>query len=607
MQLELENALDDLQQGRNELAEAAMRRLIDAAPDFAPAMQVLAMALAGQGRMQEARGWFSSAAELQPDSMSAWMNLGNVCLESQDARAAGVAFERARVLGADDVAWLLGYGLSLLGQARFSDANAFLRVALVREPEAVDVRLAYAQSLAELERFEELAACLEGVRTDALNLGERQALAWLLAQAGSDEAAQQLYWQVIAEAPQAGESRIQFALLLERLNRVEEADQVLQAVLPEQGNKAAGMFELAAARVLRRQQQQRLAIARLSAGLQRDLAPAMQAQLQFELARNHDQLGQVAPAMQSLASAHDAAERAFRQRLPDGDTAPVLQWLQQRLLRPASETWAQAATGDALPSDPVFLVGFPRSGTTLLERILDAHADLDVLDERPALEVAIAQLRALPGWQDDDLGAALDALSPADIAAARRRYWEEVGRHLVPQGRLVDKYPLTMTRLPYVARLFPHADWLLLLRHPCDCVLSCYMQAFGSNGGALAFSSLESTARTYAEIMGWWHEQRMLTPARVHMLRYEDMVADLPSQLSALMAFLSLPMQHTQLSFDSHAGARSRRINTPSYSQVVQPLNAGAVGRWRSYRAFFKAQTLAVLEPWVQRYGYSLD
>lgn len=607
MQLELENAVENLQQGRHDLAEAAMRRLLDAAPDFAPAMEVLAMALAGQGRLQEAREGFSSAAVLQPDSVSVWMNLGNVCLESEDAAAAGVAFERARALGAADVAWLLGYGLALLGQARFSDANGFLEAALASEPEAMDVRLAYAQSLAELEHFEELAACLQGVRADALSPGERQALAWLLAQAGSDEAAQQLYRQVIAEAPQAGESRIQFALLLERLNRVEEADQVLHAVGPEHAQVAAGMFELAAARVLRRQQQQRLAIERLSDGLRRDLAPAMQAQLQFELARNHDQLGEVVPAMQSLASAHDAAERAFRQRSPDVATAPVLQWLQQRLLRPASETWAQAATDAALPRDPVFLVGFPRSGTTLLERILDAHSELDVLDERPALEVAIAQLRALPSWQDDDLGAALDALSPADIAAARRCYWNEVNRRLVPQGRLVDKYPLTMTRLPYVARLFPHADWLLLLRHPCDCVLSCYMQAFGSNGGAMAFSSLESTARTYVEIMGWWHEQRKLAPARVHMLRYEDMVADLPAQLSALMAFLSLPMQHTQLSFDSHAGARSRRINTPSYSQVVQPLNAGAVGRWRSYRSFFNAQTLAMLEPWVQRYGYSLD
>ena len=607
MQVELENAVTDLHQGRPDAAEAAMRRLLERAPDFAPAMEVLGMALAGQARVQEARTWFSRAAALQPDSLSTWMNLGNACLESVDATAAGVAFERARALGADDVAWLLGYGLALLGQARFADANRYLGAALSREPDAIDVRLAYAQSLAELERFEELALCLEAVHAGSLRLDERQALAWLLAQAGNDDGAQQLYRQVIAEAPESAESRVQFALLLERLNRVEEADQQLRAVPAEYARSSGGMFELAAARVLRRQHQQPLAILRLGDGLQRDLAPAMQAQLQFELARNHDQLRQAEPAMLALAAAHDAAGRAFQQRLSGAAAPPVLDWLQQRLLRPAPQAWAQAQADPALPRDPIFLVGFPRSGTTLLERILDAHTDLDVLDERPALEVAIAQLRASPGWQDDDLGAALDALTPAAKAAAKQRYWDEVRRHLLPRGRLVDKYPLTMTRLPYVARLFPQAQWLLLLRHPCDCVLSCHMQAFGSNGGAMAFTSLDASARTYVAIMEWWEQQRTLVPAHVHVLRYEDMVADLPGQLSALMAFLSQPMQEQQLAFAEHASTRSRRINTPSYSQVVQPLNAGAVGRWRSYRAHFSPQTLALLAPWVQRYGYTLD
>ena len=607
MQVELARALEDVQQGRQGAAEAAMRRLLGQAPGFAPGMEVLAMALAGQGQVEEARSWFSRAADLQPWSLSAWMNLGNVCLESADAQAAGAAFERARALGADDVAWLLGYGLALLGQARYDDASKLLSAALSREPGAVDVRLAYAQSLAEMERFEELAQCLLPLNAASLNLSERQALAWLLAQAGSDEVALQLYRQLMEEAPDSAESRIQFALLLERLNRVEDADQMLRAIVPEHRRSGSGMFALASARVLRRQQQQGLAIERLLEGLQGQAGSAMLAQLQFELARNHDQLGQVEQAMQALAAAHEAAGSAFLQRLPGGLLPPVLDWLQQRLQQPAPAAWAQRSPEPTLPDDPVFLVGFPRSGTTLLERILDAHSDLDVLDERPALEVAIEQLRTSAGWRSDDLGAALDALAADGIGAAKRRYWGEVRRHVAPQGRLVDKYPLTMTRLPYVARLFPGADWLLLLRHPCDCVLSCYMQAFGINGGALAFASLEATARTYAQVMSWWHEQRLLVPARVHVLRYEDMVDDLPRQLSELMAFLSLPMQERQLSFDNHASARSRRINTPSYSQVVQPLNAGAVGRWRSYRAYFSEQTLAILEPWVLRYGYTLD
>jgi len=606
MQDELELALEQLGQGEHRLAEARMRRLLAHTPELAPAMQVLAMALASQGQLAEARELFVQAAALQPASVGAWLNVGNVCLEVGDHAAAEAAFARAHALGADDVAWLLGHGLSLLGLAQFAEANRVLHAALTREPEAADVRLAYAQSLAEMERFEELAQCLRGVNAVSLDPAQRRAFAWLLAQAGDDLAAQEVYRQILLEAPDAVESRVQFSLLLERLNRVDEADNVLKGASAISATANSGMYVLAAARILRRQQKWDAAITLLASGLQRKLEPAMQAQLGFELARNHERLGQVDLTMQALSAAHTAAEAAFRQR-SSGEQAPgVLDWLQQRLQRSAPASWQQGHA-DALPEDPVFLVGFPRSGTTLLERMLDAHSQLDVLDERPALEVVIEQLRAADGWPGDDLDTGLDALSSTSIDALRRRYWAEVQHHLQPQGRLVDKYPLTMTRLPYVARLFPKADWILLIRHPCDCVLSCYMQAFGSNGGALAFASLESTARTYVAIMEWWHAQRALIPARVHTLRYEDLVGDVSGELGRLMDFLSLPVEQQQFSFDNLAATRSRRINTPSYSQVVQPLNAGAVGRWRPYRAHFSDEVLAALAPWVHRYGYTLD
>lgn len=606
MQDELVLALEDLAQGQQHLAETRMRRLLAQNPDFAPGMEVLAMALAAQGQLTEARRLFMRAAELQPASAGAWMNLGNVCLEAGDHAAAEAAFTHAHAMGAGDVAWLLGFGLSLLGLGKFAEANRVLHAALAIEPEAADVRLAYAQSLAEMERFEALARCLHGMDATSLDMGQRQAFAWLLAQAGDDLAAQDVYRQILREAPEAKESRVQFSLLLERLNRVDEADNVLKGIAVTSTTAVTGMHALAAARILRRQQQSDAAITCLATGLQRKLDPAMRAQLGFELARNHDRLGQVDLAMQALSAAHTAAEAAFQQRSSGHNLPGVLDWLQQRLRRAAPPTWQQERI-DGLPEDPAFLVGFPRSGTTLLERMLDAHSQLDVLDERPALEVAIEQLRAADGWPGDDLDKGLCELAPSSIEASRRRYWNEVQRHLQPQGRLVDKYPLTMTRLPYVARLFPKADWILLLRHPCDCVLSCYMQAFGSNGGAKAFATLESTARTYVAIMEWWHEQRAYSPARVHTLRYEDLVGNVGEELARLMDFLSLSAEQQQFSFDNLAASRNRRINTPSYSQVVQPLNAGAVGRWRSYRAHFSDEILAMLAPWVTRHGYALD
>lgn len=606
MHAEYARALQCLEEGHFTDAVQSMRRVLAAMPTFAAGMELLAMALAQLGELDEARGWFERAARMQSGSAGAWINLGNICLECGDATAADAAFKQARALGADDVPWFLGYGLSLLGQARFVEARELLQAAFAREPHAADVRLALAQCLAELEEYEALGACLEGLQQATLNRTQRQVLAWLLAQAGNDEAAECLYRNLL-EVGDCAEARVPFALLLERLNRVQEADEVLRGIGADSAGIDQPMLALATARVLRRQGQYGEAINRLSAALQPARQPSMQAQLQYELARNHDRIGEVDETMGALHAAHAAAALAFGQRWPDARAPAVLDWLQQRLHEPLQQACATTGVEPRGVQDPIFLVGFPRSGTTLLERILAAHTQLDVLEERPALERVIAALRCSDAWCGEDLGAALSSLGTGRIDAARQHYWDEVSRHVVARGRLVDKYPLTMTRLPYAACLFPQADWLLLLRHPCDCVLSCYMQAFGTNGGALAFSSLESTAQTYATIMQWWHEQLALAPVRLHVLRYEDLVADLPRCLAALMDFLGLPVQPSQFAFHAHASARSSRITTPSYAQVVQPLNDRAVGRWRAYRGHFSEQTLALLAPWVERFGYTLD
>ncbi len=600
--IQLDQALERLQCGRADEAEALLKHVMQVTPDAMDALQLLALAVAQQGRAEEARALFSEATQRQPKAPDAWINLGNACLECGDHAAADSAFQHARELAGDDVAVLLGQGLAWLGLQRFVDAHEVLKKAFAVEPDAADVRLAYAQSLSELERFDELAACLVGIRAADLNVVQQGALAWLWAQAGNDEQALALYQQRLAAMPADHESRIRLALLLERLNRVDDAADALKLAAAD----TSGMWALASARVLRRQGRALEAIECLRAALPQPVPLTMQAQLQFEQAKCHDAGGAVDEVMKALARAHDAAGRAFQQRMPNATAPAVLGWLQQSMRQHAPEAW-NAMVDDAQPADPIFLVGFPRSGTTLLERMLDGHRQLDVLDERPALEVAIEYLRAQSGWNDDDLDASLNRLTSEQLKQAREIYWQQVHRHLQPSGRLVDKYPLTMTRLPYVARLFPQAQWLLLLRHPCDCVLSCHMQAFGINGGALAFASLESTANTYATVMAWWEAQRQLVPAQVHVLRYEDLVQAPAAELDAVMAFLSLQLEPAQLASHQASAARTRRINTPSYAQVIQPINANAVGRWLRYREHFSEAILATLAPWLQRYGYGLD
>jgi tetratricopeptide (TPR) repeat protein len=564
-----------------------------------------ALALARDGRAEEARQAFAACAQRHPGEPDAWLNLGNACLACGRAEDALSAFIRAGANGADGVAYLLGRGLALMAAGRHADAIAWLARAHAREPGAADVGLAYAQCLAELERYDDLAECVAGVAGTGLSFDQRTLLARLLALAGRDASALALYRDLVGEQPTASLPRVQLALLLERLNRVQEAAELLASVDAD-APLAASITALARARVARRRGQAGSTTATLEAAAEREQDPAMAAQLWFELASCYDCTGQAGAAMPALATAHRQATRALRQRHPQLAAGNVLGWLDARLRRPlpAAQPLPDAAA-DA--PDPVFLVGFPRSGTTLLEQLLARHSALDVLDERPAVEDAIRAMRALPGWRDDDLDASLAGLDAGQLRQLRLVYRARVARHLAPGGRLVDKYPLYLTRVAHIQRLFPCSDWLLLLRHPCDCVLSCHFQAFGLNGGALAFESLESTAHTYASVMGYWDEQRVLAAPRVHTLRYEDLAARPAATLAAVMAFLSLATEPAQHDAHLAAAARTRRINTPSYAQVAEPVHARAVGRWQRYRSAFSPATLAVLAPFAERYGYVLD
>lgn len=605
--MDIESAKALFQAGHYAEAERQAReslRTMDRREDV-PWMNLLALSLAAQAHTLEARDLFKRLAQLQPDNIDHLLNLGNACLEVGEPTSAEYAFEQARKKGATGVAYLLGYGLASMACAKFQAAQALLCEAHRLDPNAADVRLAYAQCLAELELFDHLEPLIQPIVDVVYEPQQRRVLAWLLAKAGLDKQAVELYQRLLAVEADNVELRIELALLLERLNRLNEANMLLQHECFRCAPPSA-MNALVRGRMLRRQQDERSAIACLNQGIEVASDGAMQAQLQFELTKCYDAADQPDECMESLALAHAHAAKAFEQRFPQVTQGNVLGWLDERLECEAPATWRKEIK-DGSPQDPVFLVGFPRSGTTLLERVLDAHPALDVLDERPALEVCIRSLKRLPQWKEHRLDTALDAASPEALSAARAEYWREVRRYLAPQGRLVDKYPLYLTRVPYVARLFPQAVWLLLLRHPCDCVLSCHMQAFGLNGGALVFRSLESTAEAYAAVMEHWTSQLEKMPMPVHTLRYEDLVRDFHGELGNAMDFLSLKRVSDQDDFSIKAARRERRINTPSYSQVILPVNASAVGRWQRYRKHFSQRTLDALRPWVERYGYGFD
>ena len=252
---------------------------------------------------------------------------------------------------------------------------------------------------------------------------------------------------------------------------------------------------------------------------------------------------------------------------------------------------------DGAAARHVFLLGYPRSGTTLVENILASAPGVVALEERETLCDTEGVLIANDGFMPD-----LDAVDPTLLAALRRKYWDRVRSWAgdVDGKIFVDMNPLNGFRLPVIARLFPEARILIMRRDPRDVVLSCFRINFVPSPSAYAFSDLEETARHYDALMRLIETCRARLPLAYHEVRYDRLVADFETTVRALADFVGLEWTEKFHAFDRTA--QTRGVRTASATQVRKGLYDGG-GRWRRYRDQL-APVLPILAPWVERFGF---
>ena len=250
------------------------------------------------------------------------------------------------------------------------------------------------------------------------------------------------------------------------------------------------------------------------------------------------------------------------------------------------------------------LCGHPRSGTTLLEQVLDAHPEIVSAEETHILhdEAYLPLSRGFP--ETSSVLQVLDAAPPSQLRQARDDYFRctELFLHQPIDGRwLIDKNPALSVLIPAVIRIFPEAKFLFALRDPRDVVLSCFMQYLRLNPVASAYLTLEGTVQQYASVMGLWRAllPRMKNPCLE--VRYEEMVTDLEGVARRTLDFLGVAWDETVLRFYEHA--RRKPVRSPTYADVTKPIYRGAVGRWRNYQTMLDPY-LSGLEPFVKAFGY---
>jgi tetratricopeptide (TPR) repeat protein len=301
--------------------------------------------------------------------------------------------------------------------------------------------------------------------------------------------------------------------------------------------------------------------------------------------------------------AFEAGNAALREWLIEGraftDGLYSLPCVQR--LRDIYENWGpQAIADDDVTPGPVFLVGFPRSGTTLLESVIGAHSRVTTSDERPLLEPIITEA--------GDTGASLSRFIeslPQTGDELRAAYWQSAAACGAVDGKVfVDKLPLNMMWLGLIAHVFPKAKILLSVRDPRDCVFSSYKQRFGLNSAMIHMLSIGDTAAYYDAVMGAGDAARKACPTLdVIDVRYEDMIGDTEGQARRVIDALGLPWEDTVMNYRD---ALPNHISTPSAPQVERPIYLSSMGLWRNYAEPMSAVT-SILAPWVERWGYEPD
>lgn len=251
------------------------------------------------------------------------------------------------------------------------------------------------------------------------------------------------------------------------------------------------------------------------------------------------------------------------------------------------------------PREHVFLLGFMRSGTTLLEQVLASSDQVIALEEKGLLsglgETFFTSVPALDS---------LAALQEAELDELRRLYWERVGKQGagVKDKIFVDKQPLNTTKLPLIAKLFPRAKILFALRDPRDVVFSCFRRHFKTNVTMYEFLDLADAARFYAAIMQLAEIYRAKLPLNLLEHRYEEMVVDFDASMRSVCAFIGLEWEETMRNFEQ--AAPNVDIRSPSAMQVRRPLYGEGIGQWQRYAQQLEP-ILPILQPWVERFGYS--
>lgn len=450
---------------------------------------------------------------------------------------------------------------------------------------------------AAAERCFEKAIRIAPGKTEALTTAGLRCLDF-----NKHEMAERYLQQAIAQPNVSPEIFVKIAEIYERRHRLTEADGYIDRALKK--DPSCGTALLARARLLR--QHGRLEEAeRLLRVMPSAMSEDVRVKSRYELGGILDRQKRYDEAMAAFVEAKSFLQPHAAKEIADLKVVrDRLSVMRAGVSAEAFQRWHDS--GKRLPPQArvALLGGHPRSGTTLLEQVLDAHPEVVSAEETEIFHNSayLPLTRTFPG--DPPILSVLEAATEEALQRSRKDYIRSMELFLGdPLGErlLIDKNPSLTFLIPAMVRVFPEMKLIIALRDPRDVCLSCFMQPLSLSQVSAAYLTLEDTVKEYASLMSVWLAIRPLLKNPYFEVKYEEMVDDLESVAKRTLEFLALPWNPGVLRFDEHA--RSKLVRSPTYADVAKPVFKTAVARWRNYEKYL-APCLDPLEPFVKAFGY---
>ena len=546
------------------------KHAIDLEPALAEAHANLGGALLRQGYVNDAEASLRKAVSFNPDLAEAYHFLGDMYKEQGNAHAAVENYRKALQLKPELAETLNNMGSILADQYHLEEAAECFRKALRIKPTLAEAHVNLAIVFLEQGKFDDaIQSCTEAMRIDPNYVNAYNSIGRIYKVQAEMEKALSSYKKALEIAPGNPKATAGLADLYERLGQKDEAAAVVQTLIEAESElcDAALVF----GRLAKHTGRYGEAVSIIERLLQSQIPTMVQrGSLHFALGNLLDSMGEFDSAFEQFQKGNELKARAHR-----FDMAQYTRYINEVINVFNAEDMQRAPRAAHGSQRPLFIVGMPRSGTTLVEQIMDKHRDVYGAGELSAVSSIAASLADPAG---SEYIRDLTQITQDRCDRLAGQYLKLLDKFSPTVKFVTDKMPSNFMHLGLISLLFPGARIIHCVRDPLDACLSCYFQDFA--GGMCSFAhdlaNLGEYYNQYRRLMRHWKGVLDLPMLEIH---YEDIVSDQELMTRRLLDFCGLDWDPECLRFQDNR----RIVTTASYDQVRQPLYTRSIGRWKHY------------------------